>query len=204
MSCSEQTRMRLCFSKRNNNQYFKTFRAKLRMNNPVDVNKHQWSWSPYFLFASSQALMVLEQQWLAFSVLVIVEKTIPMKRQFTANQSVLPVFTVNKSKNYYEQISWNVLPTAKERVITINSRVIRKHSEWDGISFHTSAIVSKLVFFHCLAHTVSTVFIKVNTSKMDESWKLVKISSGQHCWVLCHRAVMQIRVNKVQIVWGFN
>lgn len=43
MSCSEQTRMRLCFSKRNNNQYFKTFRAKLRMNNPVDVNKHQWS-----------------------------------------------------------------------------------------------------------------------------------------------------------------
>lgn len=32
----------------------------------------------------------------------------------------------------------------------------------------------------------------------------MKIRAGQQHWLMCHRAVMQIWVNKVQTVWGFN
>lgn len=39
---------------------------------------------------------------------------------------------------------------------------------------------------------------------MKDGWKLVKIRAGQQHWLMCHRAVMQIWVNKVQTVWGFN
>lgn len=81
MSCSEQTYMLLCFLGCNNKQYFKEFGAKLGMNDPMDVNKHQWSWSQHFLFSSSQTVMSWEQRWLCFKVLVtgknnILEKTV--------------------------------------------------------------------------------------------------------------------------------
>lgn len=37
----------MLFLGRNNKEYFKEFGTKLEMNDPMDVNKHQWSWSQH-------------------------------------------------------------------------------------------------------------------------------------------------------------
>lgn len=48
MSCSEQTHMLLYILGWDNKQCFRKFGATMGMNDPMDVNKHQWSWSQHF------------------------------------------------------------------------------------------------------------------------------------------------------------